>query len=157
MRVFSSRRAKLRRALLGGALALTCSACVSIYRDHGYVPNDEDLAAIQIGVDTRESVAETVGIPGASGVLNDSGYYYISTRIRQYGATEPKPVARELVAINFDPAGRVRGIERFGLEDGRVIELQRRVTDNGEADKTFIRQLLGNLGRIGPGTLLNDQ
>ena len=40
---------------------------------------------------------------------------------------------------------------------GRVIELQRRVTDNGEADKTFIRQLLGNLGRIGPGTLLNDQ
>ena len=157
MRVFSSRRAKLRRALLGGALALTCSACVSIYRDHGYVPNDEDLAAIQIGVDTRESVAETVGIPGASGVLNDSVYYYISTRIRHYGATEPKPVARELVAINFDPAGRVRGIERFGLEDGRVIELQRRVTDNGEADKTFIRQLLGNLGRIGPGTLLNDQ
>ena len=66
-------------------------------------------------------------------------------------------MARELVAINFDPAGRVRGIERFGLEDGRVIELQRRVTDNGEADKTFIRQLLGNLGRIGPGTLLNDQ
>lgn len=157
MRVFSSRRVNLRRALLGSALALACSACVSIYRDHGYVPNEEDLAAIQIGVDTRESVAESVGTPGASGVLNESGYYYISTRIRHYGATEPRPVSRELVAINFDPAGRVRGIERFGLEDGRVIELQRRVTDNGEADKTFIRQLLGNLGRIGPGSLLNDQ
>ena len=156
MRVFQSRRVNLRRMLLGSALALACSACVSIYRDHGYVPNEEDLATIKIG-DTREAVTEAVGTPGSSGVLNESGFYYITTRMRHYGALEPKPVSRELVAINFDPSGRVRGIERFGLEDGRVIELQRRVTDNGEADKTFIRQLLGNLGRIGPRSLLNDQ
>lgn len=153
---FSDRVAKwgLRGVILSGAMAL--SACVSLYRDHGYIPPQEQLEALRVGVDTRETVAEAVGTPGASGVLNQGGYYYISTRMRHYGASEPRPVSRELVAISFDPRGRVSNIERFGLQDGRVIELERRVTDNGLEDKTFLRQLLGNLGRIGPGTILGN-
>ena len=111
---------------------------------------------MRVGVDDRESVAEAVGKPSASGVLNQGGYYYISTRVRHYGATEPKIVSRELVAISFDTRGKVSNIERFGLEDGRVITLERRVTDNGLDDGTFLRQLLGNLGRIGPGTILDN-
>ena len=55
------------------------------------------------------------------------------------------------MAISFDSRGRVANIERFGLERGQVIPLERRITDNGESDRTFLRQLLGNLGRIGPG------
>lgn len=153
---FSDRVAKwgLRGVILSGAMAL--SACVTLYRDHGYIPPQEQLEALRVGVDTRETVAEAVGTPGASGVLNQGGYYYISTRMRHYGASEPRPVSRELVAISFDPRGRVSNIERFGLQDGRVIELERRVTDNGLEDKTFLRQLLGNLGRIGPGTILGN-
>lgn len=153
---FSDRVAKwgLRGVVLSGALAL--SACVTLYRDHGYIPPQEQLDALRVGVDTRETVAEAVGTPGASGVFNQGGYYYISTRMRHYGASEPRPVSRELVAISFDPRGRVSNIERFGLQDGRVIELERRVTDNGLEDKTFLRQLLGNLGRIGPGTILGN-
>lgn len=146
----TSRVAVLSVTLFSGA------ACVSIYRDHGYVPVEEDLAEIVVGIDTRDSVAESIGTPGASGVLNDSGYYYIATRMRHYGASAPKPVSRELVAISFDTAGVVQGIERYGLEDGRVIPLERRVTESGVDDKTFLRQLLGNLGRIGPGTILGN-
>lgn len=136
--------------------ALSVSACVSLYRDHGYMPTDETLSAVRVGVDNRETVAETVGTPGASGILNQGGYYYISTRMRHYGATEPRPVSRELVAISFDQRGLVSNVERYGLEDGRVITLQQRVTDNGVDDRAFLRQLLGNLGRIGPGTILNN-
>lgn len=89
-------------------------------------------------------------------MLNQGGYYYIATRMRHYGATEPRPVSRELVALSFDRGGRLRNIERFGLQDGRVVELERRITDNGLENRTFLRQLLGNLGRIGPGTILNN-
>lgn len=150
---------QLKRALRGavlGAVVLGLSACVSTYRNHGYVPSEEDLANIIVGVDTRDSVAETVGVPTSSGVLDASGYYYVATRFRHYGAAAPKPVSRELLAISFDTGGIVRNIERFSLEDGRVIPLQRRVTDSGLQDKTFLRQLLGNLGRIGPGQLLSE-
>lgn len=149
-------RTVIRRLALAAVLAGTTSACVAIYRDHGYVPSDSDLAAITPGRDTRQSVAEAIGTPGATGVLNEGGYYYVATRMRHYGGFEPKPVSRELVAISFSPRGVVSGIERYGLQDGRVVPLQQRITDNGVSDKTLIRQLLGNLGRIGPGQLLDN-
>lgn len=148
-------RTGLRAAVLGVAL-LAVTGCVAIYRNHGYVPPEDELATIKVGVDTRDSVLETVGPPTSSGVLKDSGYYYVATRMRHYGATEPKVVSREVVAINFDQRGVVRGIERYGLEDGRVIPLDRRVTSSSVEDKTFLRQLLGNLGRFNPGNVLED-
>lgn len=132
------------------------AGCITQYRDHGYMPNAEDLAKINVGRDTRDTVTETVGTPGVSGVLNNDGFYYVSSRMRHYGATAPKEVSREVLAISFDSRGVVRNIERFGLEEGRVIALNRRVTDNGETDRTFIRQLLGNLGNFGPGAILDN-
>ncbi len=139
--------------VLAGACALV-AGCSARYRDHGYVPTEEDLAEVVVGVDTRDSVAETVGVPSSTGILENSGYYYIETRFRHYGAKAPEAVSRELVAINFSDAGTVTGVQRFGLEDGRVIQLERRVTSSGIQDKTFLRQLLGNLGNFDPASAL---
>lgn len=149
----------LKTALRGAGLALVLlavSGCVTIYRNHGYVPTPEDLETIQVGRDTRDSVIEAVGPPTSSGVLKDSGFYYVASRMRHFGPTEPKVVSREVVAINFDQRGVVQGIERYGLEDGRTIPLERRVTSSSVEDKTFLRQLLGNLGRFNPGSVLED-
>ncbi len=145
----------LRIGLIGMA-AVSLSACVALHRNHGYVPNDEDLAEIQVGVDTRDSVTEAVGTPGSAGVLRDSGFYYVSTRMRHYGATAPKVVSRELVAISFNQSGVVQNIERFGLEDGRVVPLSRRVTSSSVESNTFLRQLMGNLGNFNPGDALGE-
>lgn len=148
-----------KTALKGTALALVLTsivACTAIDRKHGYVPSEEALADIVVGVDTKDSIAQTVGVPSASGVLNESGYYYVSSVIRHRGGLEPQTVSRELVAINFNDSGTVTGIQRFGLEDGRVIPLQRRVTSSSLDDKTFLRQLLGNLGNFGPGSFIDN-
>lgn len=142
------------RALLAGLIVAAAAACASVYRNHGYVPSEAELAAIRVGVDTRDTVAQAVGTPGASGVLDGSGYYYVASRVRHYGAREPQVVSRELVAISFDQRGVVRNIERYGLERGQVVQLSRRVTSSNVEDKTFLRQLIGNLGRFNPGTVL---
>lgn len=142
------------RALVFGIALTAMVACTSIYRNHGYVPTEDELAVIKVGVDTRDTVAEAVGSPGASGVLKDTGYYYVATRMRHYGARAPEVVSREVVAISFNPSGTVQNIERYGLEDGTVIPLSTRVTSSGVEDKTFLRQLLGNLGRFNPGSVL---
>jgi outer membrane protein assembly factor BamE (lipoprotein component of BamABCDE complex) len=142
--------------VLAGALA-ALAGCSAMYRDHGYVPSQEELAEVVVGVDTRDSVAETVGVPSSTGVLDNSGYYYIETRFRHYGAKAPEAVSREMVAITFAPSGTVTGVERYGLEDGRVVQLERRVTDTGLQDKTFLRQLLGNLGNFDPASALAGQ
>lgn len=142
------------RIALIGATVLTLSACSATYRNHGYVPSEEELASVKVGVDTRDSVIEAVGAPSSAGVLDNSGYYYVATRMRHYGARAPQIVSRELVAISFDQRGRVKNIERFGLEDGEVFALNRRVTSSSIQDSTFLRQLMGNLGNFNPGTAL---
>ena len=129
------------------------TACTAQYRNHGYTPTDAELADIVVGVDTRDSVAETVGAPTSVGVLEGSDYYYLSSKVRYFGAAAPKEVERKLVAISFDDSGVVRNIETFALEDDRVVPLSRRVTSSGITDKTFLSQLLGNLGNFRPGGL----
>ncbi|MGR3803444.1 outer membrane protein assembly factor BamE [Marinibacterium profundimaris] len=144
------RRPLLRLALVAG-LGLSLGACSAQYRNHGYTPSDAQLSEIVVGVDTRDSVAETVGAPTSAGILAGSDYYYVSSKVRHFGAAAPKEVERKLVAISFDDGGVVRNIETYALEDGRVVPLTRRVTNTGITDKTFLRQLLGNIGNFRPG------
>jgi outer membrane protein assembly factor BamE (lipoprotein component of BamABCDE complex) len=138
-------------------VALTAAiACTPIIRNHGYMPPAEDLSLIAVGVDTRLTVAATVGPPTSGGVLDQSAFYYVSSKFRHFGAMVPVETERQVLAISFDDAGVVRNIERFGLQDGNVIVLSRRVTDNGVRDSTFIRQLLGSIGRVNAGDFLGE-
>lgn len=145
-------KALRRAALVVGLGALM--ACTPIYRNHGFMPPEEDLSAILVGVDTRDTIADIVGAPTAGGVLNSSGYYYVSSRYRTFGPFEPEEIERQVLAISFDAEGVVSNIERFGLEDGQIVVLERRVTRDNVRDTTFIRQLMGNLGRFDAGTIL---
>jgi outer membrane protein assembly factor BamE (lipoprotein component of BamABCDE complex) len=135
-------------------LCLFAAGCTAQYRNHGYMPPQEDVESVIVGVDTRDSVAETLGTPTAGGVLNDGGYYYVRSQFKTVGPFRPQEVSRELLAVSFDGNGTVSNIERFGLDDGQVVRLSRRVTDNGLNDISFIRQLLGNLGNFNPGDFL---
>lgn len=139
------------RYIAVAAVTVSLTACAATFTNHGYIPPQEDLDLLVVGVDTRSSVEDSVGSPSSGGVLNDGGYYYVRSRIRSFGPTAPKVVERQVLAISFDTAGVVTNIERFGLEDGNVVPIARRVTDSAVSNKTFLRQLLGNIGRIAPG------
>lgn len=146
-----SRGGKASLAILG--LLLSLGACAPQYSNHGYIPPAEDLALIEVGSDTKETVAEKIGIPQSSGVLTNSGYYYVRMRKRAIGPLAPEEIERQVLAISFSESGVVQNVERFGLERGKVVPLERRVTSSPVSDKSFIRQLLGNLGRFNPASL----
>jgi outer membrane protein assembly factor BamE (lipoprotein component of BamABCDE complex) len=130
------------------ALCLLATACTAIYRNHGYVPADTDLAQIQIGSDTRETVAQKIGRPSAEGLLNDTGWFYVQSRFKTLGPREPEEIDRQVVAVTFGENGVVENVARYGLEDGRVVTISRRVTETNIKGIGFIRQLLSNFGRI---------
>jgi len=132
---------------------LTLGACSPQYQNHGYIPPQEDLEKITVGQDTRDTVASTVGVPASAGLLTNSGYYYVRSRRKALGFLAPKEIEREVVAVSFNANGVVDNVERFGLERGNVITLERRVTNTSTSDKSFIRQLLGNIGRFNPAAL----
>lgn len=142
-----------KAALIAAITAL--AACSAVYRNHGYVPPEDELAQVQVGVDTRETVAQKIGRPSAAGLLNDEGWYYVQSRYRHFGPREPEEIDRQVVAVTFTGAGVVENIARFGLEDGRVVEISRRVTATNIKGISLIRQILGNFGQLSAGDILN--
>ncbi len=141
--------AALRNLIILAFVAmLGLSACAAVYRNHGFVPPEEDLAQIVVGETSVGSLQTLVGMPSAEGLLTGSGWYYVGSRWRHFGARAPHQVRREVVAISFDQSGVVRNIERFGLERGRVVVLSRRVTEGSITEVSLIGQLLGSLGNF---------
>ncbi|SDE14367.1 Outer membrane protein assembly factor BamE, lipoprotein component of the BamABCDE complex [Paracoccus isoporae] len=130
------------------ALTVTVAACSPIYRHHGYVPPEQDLAMVVPGQTSQFELEGLIGRPTSMGLLEGSGWYYVGSRWRHYGLRRPEEIQRQVVAINFAPDGTVSNVERFGLEDGRVVVLSRRVTDSGVTSISLVRQLLGNLGNF---------
>jgi len=138
------------------AAVLFVAACSTVYRNHGYVPTEQDLALIEVGVDTRETVTEKIGRPSASGLLNDVGWFYVQSRWAYRGAFEPREIERQVVSVTFSESGRVENIERFGLERGKVVPISRRVTESNVRGLSLIQQLLGSFGRVGPAAFAGD-
>lgn len=142
--------------MLAAVLLTALAACGATYRNHGYVPTDRDLAALAVGVDTRETVEAAIGRPATSGVERADAWYYVQSRVRTLGPLPPRTTERQLVAVSFTSGGTVENIERFGLERGRVVPLSRRVTRTSIRDFGLIQQIIGNFGRINVGDTLAD-
>ena len=142
----------IRRRAAGFACALALvtvvAACQPVHRNHGYVPNDAELAQVVVGQTTMADIESTLGRPSAQGLLAGSSWFYVKSRFEHYGPNPPREINREVVALTFTDAGTVANVERFGLERGRVVVLSRRVTDPGVSAASALRQILSNFGRF---------
>ena len=131
-------------AMIGGGL----SGCAAEIKNHGYAPDDELLAGITAGTDTRGSVRRKIGRPSTTGVFTDTGWYYVATTVEHHSFYEPEVTGRRIVAVRFGANDVVSGVNVYGLEDGRVIDLQTRTTPTQGRELTIMQQLLGNLGTL---------
>jgi outer membrane protein assembly factor BamE (lipoprotein component of BamABCDE complex) len=129
------------------------TACAATYSSHGYVPTDLEMENILVGTDTRSTVEEIIGRPSSTGVLSGGAWYYMSSRVKYNTYHKPEVIERTILAVSFDENDTVSNIEKFGLEDGKVITLSRRVTDSGVKGTNFFRQLLNNFGNFTPSDL----
>ena len=134
-------------AALAGALALT--ACAPIVRNHGYAPTDSQLAEIAPGADSAATVAAKIGRPSTGGVVRNDAWYYVASRTETQGWNAPRVADRRVVAIRFAEDGTVASVDRFGLEDGRVVNLVTRTTPTFGRELTVLQQIFGNLGNVG--------
>ncbi|TGD45186.1 outer membrane protein assembly factor BamE [Pseudotabrizicola sediminis] len=150
------RRSAALRFVAVICLAAALTACAPIFRNHGYVPSDVDLAQLVVGKDTRDTAAPKVGRPSASGLLNDTGWFYVQSRWQQRGALAPQEIDRQVVALTFSESGVLQNVERFGLERGQIVPLSRRVTESSVQGQSVLGQLFANVGRLSAGQLLDN-
>ncbi len=144
--------AKARHGIV--VAVLLAAACTPVFRNHGYIPAEDELTQVTVGKDTKDSVASKVGRPSVEGLLNDNGWFYVQSRFKTLGPRQPEEIERQVVAISFDDQDRVANVERFGLEKGEVVTISRRVTSTSIKQIGLIQQLLGSLGRLRADQLL---
>ncbi|MCB1404175.1 MAG: outer membrane protein assembly factor BamE, partial [Rhodobacteraceae bacterium] len=92
-----------------------------------------------------ESVEAALGRPSSSGLLRDSSWYYVQSTVESYTYNKPRVIDRVVLAVDFNANGVVEGMTRYGLEDGRIVNLTTRTTETGGRRMGVLEQLFGNL------------
>ena len=133
-------------------LCLTLAACTPTLVVQGYVPDEETLATVQQGVDSKDAVVSKLGSPSSVAAFDDDTWIYISKQTENFAFFEPTVIGQDVVAINFDPEGRVEEVRRYTLEDGRLIDPVTRKTPTHGRELGILEQLFGNVGRFTAGT-----
>lgn len=148
---------KLALGVVLAGLGAAASACSSTENRRGYMETPGMLAAIRVGVDTKQSLQAALGSPSASGTFNDSTWYYISTVQEDMLFFEPEETSRQIVAINFGAGDVVQSVQNYGMEDGVEVSFSRNETPARGRELSFLQQIFGNIGRSGPVGGLNNE
>lgn len=138
------------KALRHAAVALwaagaVLAGCAPTTQVHGYIPRAEDVARLTPGVDTTATVEEALGMPTSTGLLRDSAWFYVQSVFENYAFYPARVVDRTVLVVNFNPNGVVTGIETYGVEDGRIVNLTARTTETGGRQLGILEQLFGNI------------
>ncbi len=131
-------------ALAGVSLA-ACQAPVEV---RGNLPDAERVTQLEPGVHSRNDVASILGTPSTTSSFDDSAWYYIGSKTRQFAFFDPQVLERDVLVIAFDEFDTLASAERLTLEDGESISMVSRETPSEGRDMTIVQQLFGNLGRF---------
>jgi outer membrane protein assembly factor BamE (lipoprotein component of BamABCDE complex) len=134
----------------------TLAACGGQYRNHGYMPLAEDVDALIVGVDTRDSIIEVMGVPTTGGVLTEEAMYYVRSRVHHKGYVKPNEIQRDVLVLSFDKNQILRNVERFGIEKGKLIRLEHRVTEAPGGDRSILQQIISSIGGFNPNSIVNN-
>ena len=139
-------------ALLKGPLiaaAVMLSGCAGVLAHKGAVIDQELVAAIQPGVDNKESVEKVLGRPTFTGQFNANDWYYVSRDTKQIAFRNPRPTRGTVLLVRFDQAGNVAAVSRTGRELMAGIDPTGRRTPTLGRERGFFEELFGNIGRVG--------
>jgi len=146
-------------ASLAGATALSAcalAACAPVENQRGYVPDQEAVASVQVGMDTKDSVTKKLGDPSTSATFGNDVWYYISAHVEQNAFFAPRALDRNVLAVEFAKDGKVTDVHKYTLADGRVVDFVTRETPTLGREMTLIQQIFnavpGQIGQSAPNT-----
>jgi outer membrane protein assembly factor BamE (lipoprotein component of BamABCDE complex) len=150
-----SARSMRSLCLAATAAVALLSACAPTIQVHGFVPPESDVARITPGFDSIATVEEVLGRPASRALLGDSAWFYIQSTVENYTYNPPRVIDRTVLAVTFDENGVVQDISRYGLEDGRIVNLTTRTTETGGRTLGVLEQIFGNLLNLDAGQFVN--
>lgn len=104
------------------------------------------------GTSTTKDVVALIGSPTAHATFDDNTWIYIGEMTKPVIGGTNEVRSQEVVALRFDNAGVLRGVETRSKKDSLPVSVVARTTPSPGTESTFLQQLLGNVGRFTPGT-----
>jgi outer membrane protein assembly factor BamE (lipoprotein component of BamABCDE complex) len=145
MTLRQGRTAALALILGTGLLA----GCAQVRDRQGYLMDEEIVSSVTVGVDNKESVANTLGRPTFVGQFGDNDWYYVSRQTRNMGYQTPRVIDQTVLHVKFDPAGNVASVNRTGVDQVASIEPTGKKTPTLGQERGFFEELFGNIGTVG--------
>jgi len=128
--------------LAAAGLALLLAGCTPKIEHRGYMPKPGAFDQITNGM-TKMEVEGIMGTPSTTASVQYKGdsYYYITslTTSKAFITTETD---RTVIAIRFNEDGKVRSYAQYGLQDGRVVDINTNTTPVYGEDTSIISALL---------------
>lgn len=141
--------------LAAAALAAVLSACSPTVDHRGYIAKPGAFNQISNGMSKLE-VEGILGSPSTTASVNYKGdsYYYITSTTESRAFLQPVETNREVIAVRFDQSGLVQSFAQYGLEDGRIIDVNTRKTVVVGEDTSMLSQLFRGVGASTTGPML---
>ena len=143
-------RSPLPALLLMIALA-GCSVIETPRTARGNKVDPDQLKDLVVGTSTKADVSSLLGSPTARATFDDNRWLYISETTRTRVGHTPGILDQNVVAMTFDSAGVLRGVEKLGQDDARDVDVVSRATPSPGSEASFMQQLLGNVGKFSTG------
>jgi outer membrane protein assembly factor BamE (lipoprotein component of BamABCDE complex) len=128
--VITKKHLRVSLMLLVAALfSLLITACSPEMEHHGYIARPGAFGQISEGMSKTE-VEGILGSPSTTASVNFQGdsNYYITSVTEGRSFLQPKEVSREVIAVRFDKNDQVTSFAQYGLEDGRIVDINSRET-----------------------------
>lgn len=150
MGLFRGRSAS--QLLFVGLIASLMAACTPQINHRGYYPKAGAFAQVQEGMSKTE-VEGILGSPSTTASINFQGdsYYYITSTTESRSFLTPVETSREVIAVRFTKNDQVASTAQYGLQDGRVIDINTRKTPVTGSELTLLQELLHSLSSATPG------
>jgi outer membrane protein assembly factor BamE (lipoprotein component of BamABCDE complex) len=162
--ITDSKTRVMRRSVIWLGLGLTASlvaACQPTIARRGYYAKPGALNQVTEGM-AKSEVEAIMGSPSTTASINLQGdsYYYITSVTESRAFLNPTEVSREIIAVRFDASDQVSSVAQYGLEDGKIININSRRTPAAGQEFNILQEMFGNRGNkpgSGPGRSARDQ
>ncbi len=81
--------------------------CVPVENQRGYVPDQQAVASVKVGTDTKDTVSRKLGDPSTAATFGNDVWYYMSAHVEQNAFFAPHATERNILAVEFTKDGKV--------------------------------------------------
>ena len=144
----------LAAPLLMGAMVSGCSLVEAPKQLRGNRVDADQIKELVTGTSTRADATSLLGSPTAKATFDDNTWIYIGEVTRTRVGQMPGIMQQDVVVLNFDQGGVLRGVKRLNQDDSRNVAVVSRSTPSPGSEASFMQQLLGNVGKFNAGGAL---